>query len=258
MKNRLFNLFAAVFLLTALLLPQTAAAAGSSFEGDDELRAGDRVTVTYYVNGDSLYAVTASMDYDSSQLEWLSISSEMGGAWKLEENGSSHILLYDTGVSSPIDGWEAAFSVTFRVRSGVSVGDTVSASISATASDGVNDISLNTAYWEAEILPALSDDAELDDLWCDETDIGFTGGSEYSITVPYSASSLSLDWDRSHSGASVSVSGNSLSVGENTVTVSVTAEDGTMRRYYIYVTREQDPNYKASQDAALRSLTVSA
>ena len=258
MKNRLFNLFAAVFLLTALLLPQTAVAAGSSFEGDDELRAGDRVTVTYYVNGDSLYAVTASMDYDSSQLEWLSISSEMGGAWKLEENGSSHILLYDTGVSSPIDGWEAAFSVTFRVRSGVSVGDTVSASISATASDGVNDISLNTAYWEAEILPALSDDAELDDLWCDETDIGFTGGSEYSITVPYSVSSLSLDWDRSHSGASVSVSGNSLSVGENTVTVSVTAEDGTTRRYYIYVTREQDPNYKASQDAALRSLTVSA
>lgn len=258
MKNRLFNLFAAVFLLTALLLPQTAAATGSSFEGDDELRAGDRVTVTYYVNGDSLYAVTASMDYDSSQLEWLSISSEMGGAWKLEENGSSHILLYDTGVSSPIDGWEAAFSVTFRVRSGVSVGDTVSASISATASDGVNDISLNTAYWEAEILPALSDDAELDDLWCDETDIGFTGGSEYSITVPYSVSSLSLDWDRSHSGASVSVSGNSLSVGENTVTVSVTAEDGTTRRYYIYVTREQDPNYKASQDAALRLLTVSA
>ena len=39
MKNKVLKLFAAVFLLTALLLPQTAAATGSSFEGDDELRA---------------------------------------------------------------------------------------------------------------------------------------------------------------------------------------------------------------------------
>ncbi len=259
MKKWLFHILLPSLLAAVLILaPQRAEAAGSSFEGDDdELRAGDRVTVTYYVSGDNLYGITASMDYDSSKLEWLSISNELGGAWKLDENGSSSILLYDSGVSDPIDGWEAAFSVTFRVRSGVSAGATVSASVSGTASDGSSDSSLGTAYWEAEILPPLSDDAELDDLWCDEADIGFTGGSEYSIEVPYDVTELELDWEKSHSGASVSVSGNSLSVGSNTVTLTVTAEDGTVRRYYLYVTRGQDPNYKPGSDASLSALSVS-
>lgn len=258
MKKWFLHILIPSLLAAALILaPQRAEAVGSSFEGDDALRAGDRVTVTYYVSGDSLYGITASMDYNSAQLEWLSISNELGGAWKLEENGSGRILLYDAGLSTPINGWEAAFSVTFRVRSGISAGTTVSASISGTASDGSSDSPLGTAYWEAEILPPLSGDAELDDLWCDEADIGFTGGSEYSIEVPYHVTELDLDWDRSHSGASVSVSGNSLSVGPNTVTITVTAENGNTKRYYLYVTRGQDPNYQPSNDAALSALSIS-
>lgn len=245
----------ALLLFFALTMPR-AEAAGSSYEGSSSLRAGDRVSVTYYATGDGLYGVDATLSYDGGSLELLYFSQEIGGSWSMDDNGNN-IVLSDTKQSSPINGWTALFSAIFRVRSGVASGTTVSSSVSATASDGVQDIELGTAYWSAEILPPLSGNAKLDDLWCDEADIGFTGGSEYSITVPYSVSSLSLDWDRAHSGSSVSVSGNSLSVGPNTVTVTVTAEDGTTRRYFLYVTRQQDPNYVPSNDAALASLTVS-
>ena len=70
--------------------------------------------------------------------------------------------------------------------------------------------------------------------------------------------SLSLDYDTADSGADVYVSGNDLSVGSNTVTVSVEAEDGTMKYYTIEVTRQQDPNYKAGTDATLDKLKVSS
>ena len=42
------------------------------------------------------------------------------------------------------------------------------------------------------------------------------------------------------------------------MTVTVTAENGNTKRYYIYVTRQQDPNYVPSTDAALSSMTPSA
>ena len=255
-----FSKFTSVALLLVILLaltPQRAEAAGGSFEGSGAMWAGDRVTVTYYVNGSNLYGVDASLDYDGGTLEWLSVSQEIGGSWNLEHNGSS-ILLWDSKMSMPINGWTAVFSATFRVRDGVSPGSVVSASVYATASDGSSDISLGSAYWSADILAPLSGDADLDDLWCDNADLDFTGGTEYSITVPYSVSSLSLDWDRSHSGSSVSVYGNDLAVGSNTVTVEVTAENGNTKHYYIYVTREQDPNYVPSSDATLSALYVSS
>lgn len=249
-------------LLTCLMLwavlPQQAHAAGISFSGSGSLRAGNTVTVTFSVSGSNILAIEATLNYDSSTLELQGTKRLIGGSWDMQQNGSK-IILRDTALSSPINSSTGVFSATFRVKSGVSAGTTVSASVSGVyVSDGSSDISLGSASWSAEILPPLSGNANLDDLWCDNAELNFTGGTEYSITVPYSVSSLDLDWERAHSGSSVSVSGNSLSVGSNTVTVTVEAENGTTKRYYIYVTRQQDPNYVPSTDAALSSLSLSA
>ena len=55
----------------------------------------------------------------------------------------------------------------------------------------------------------------------------------------------------------MSVSGNdALVVGVNTVTLKVTAANGSTKTYTIDVTRQQDPNYKPSTDATLSSLTL--
>ena len=75
---------------------------------------------------------------------------------------------------------------------------------------------------------------------------------DYTATVDYSYSSLAVTANPADSKASVtSVTGNdSLEVGENTVSVVVTAEDGSTSTYNIVVTRraEDDPENADKQD----------
>lgn len=75
---------------------------------------------------------------------------------------------------------------------------------------------------------------------------------DYTATVDYSCSSLAVTANLADSKASVtSVTGNdSLEVGENTVSVVVTAEDGSTSTYNIVVTRraEDDPENADKQD----------
>ena len=258
MKKLLSSLFC-IFLLCFSLLcvkPLRADAASSSLSGRGSLRAGDTVTATFSVSGSDVSYIEVSLNYDSSTLEYHGSKKIIqSGQWDMQENNGK-FQLEDTSQSSPINSSTQVFSVTFRVKSNVSVGSTVSASISGYVSNMSGDSSVS-ASWSAEILPPLSGNADLDDLWCYNADLNFTGSTEYSITVPYEVSSLDLDWDRAHGGSYVSVSGNSLSVGSNTVTVTVEAENGNTKRYYIYVTREQDPNYVPSSDATLSSLSPS-
>lgn len=63
--------------------------------------------------------------------------------------------------------------------------------------------------------------------------------TEYTATVPYSSASLTFNATTRDDGASVAVSGaDALAVGENTVTVTVTAENGAKKTYTVTVTRE--------------------
>lgn len=75
---------------------------------------------------------------------------------------------------------------------------------------------------------------------------------DYTATVDYNCSSLAVTANPADSKASVtSVTGNdSLEVGENTVSVVVTAEDGSTSTYNIVVTRrtEDDPENADKQD----------
>lgn len=75
---------------------------------------------------------------------------------------------------------------------------------------------------------------------------------DYTATVDYSCSSLAVTANPADSKASVtSVTGNdSLEVGENMVSVVVTAEDGSTSTYNIVVTRraEDDPENADKQD----------
>ena len=255
-STRLFTLAAALLLCFALL-PQRAEAASSGMSGSSSLRAGDQVTVTFSVSGSGILAIECNLSYDSSKLDLLGATNLLGGSWDVQQNGSKY-LIRDTSVSKPISGTSSVLSFTFRVKSGVSAGSTVSAQMSnVVVSDGESDYSAGSASWSAKIQAPLSNNANLSSLTCSNVSLGFNGGTEYSVTVPYEVTSLDLDWSVAHSGARASVSGNSLSVGSNTVTITVTAENGATKRYYIYVTRQEDPNYVPSSDATLSGLTPS-
>ncbi len=242
-------------LLVISLLPQQAHAASASLSASSSyLRAGNSFTLYLSVSGSDVAGIEASLSYDSSALTYNGYSNNIGGNWVLSES-SRYFTMYNSA-GDTFSGSTRLIALSFTVKSDASAGADLSVSVSGTASEGGSDSSFY-ASWSDEVLPPLSGNANLDDLWCYNADLDFTGSTEYSVTVPYSVSSLDLDWDRAHSGSYVSVSGNSLSVGSNTVTITVEAENGNTKRYYIYVTREQDPNYVPSSDATLSSLSPS-
>lgn len=73
---------------------------------------------------------------------------------------------------------------------------------------------------------------------------------EYALTIPYETSAVNVTAAPTDSKATVAVEGNKdLKEGENTVTVKVTAEDGSTSNYTIKVTRKRVP-------VALKSLVI--
>lgn len=72
--------------------------------------------------------------------------------------------------------------------------------------------------------------------------------TEYSMKVGSDVDSIKVDAKAEDSKAKVSVSGNkNLSIGENTITIKVTAEDKTVRTYKIAVTKEEKEQLKLSE-----------
>lgn len=65
---------------------------------------------------------------------------------------------------------------------------------------------------------------------------------EYEVSVPYETEMIIVSaLTEDEKNAEVSVQGSTdLQVGRNTVVVTVTAENGTEKRYYLYVTREKE------------------
>ena len=246
-------------LCLVMLWPQTALAAPSaSLSGDSSIQAGSDVTLTLKVSGSNVMGVEATLNYDSSVLEYRSYSGKLSG-WDVVPNGTKFVMY---GVGNPINSSASVVSVTFRVKSGLDVGTALSASFSnITVSDGNSDNSVPSASWSGKVGAAPSNNCAISSLTCSNATLSpefSSSNTAYTATVPYDVTELKLDWRTADSGARVSVSGNSLVVGENTVTVTCTAPSGAQKYYVITVTRQQDPNYKPSDDALLADLKLDA
>ncbi len=102
--------------------------------------------------------------------------------------------------------------------------------------------------------PTLSNDNYLTSLEIDGYELEFDKNlNSYNLLVPFEVSSLRLDYTKSSSKSSVMISGNeSFIINEvNTVEISVTAEDGSLRVYTLNVTRSP-----LSSDNKLEKLLV--
>lgn len=86
-----------------------------------------------------------------------------------------------------------------------------------------------------------------------------SNNENYSISVPYSISSLNINAKAEDSKAKVSISNNKLVAEETTaVKITVTAENGSTKTYTINATRGKDPNKVLSTNNYLSNLTVSS
>ena len=258
MKKRVSSLIKLLLVLALVfvLLPQRVEAAEAGLSGSGTVQAGSTVKLTLNVSGSNIMGVTATLDYDSSALEFESYSQLVNG-WSMDVNGVN-FLLY--GVSNPINSSTGVVSVTFRVKSGLSAGSALTASFkNITVTDGSSESNIGTASWNGKVDAPLSSNCDLSSLSCSNATLSpafSKNTTNYTATVPYSVESLNLSYKAADGSAKVSVSGNSLVVGSNTVTVTCTAATGAKKSYTISVTREQDPNYKPSTDAMLKELTL--
>lgn len=238
---------------------ETYAAGSCIVTSGDTARSGGRVYVTVSVWANNLYGFSGSLSY-SDNLTLKEITQNVGGKWDVSYNNGV-VVGQDLAMSSPLNSQTVAFTATFDVSSSAKTGDTVYVKFNGIeGSDGSSSpLSINGDTWERTVAAAPSGNNQLASLSCSNATLSpaFSGSTtNYSCTVPFSVSSLDLSYTKSDSGASVTVSGNSLVVGENTVTLTVKAANGSEKYYTISVTREQDPNYKAGTDAALRELTI--
>lgn len=254
--SSLIKLMLTLALTVLMLLPQRAEAASASLSGNSTIQAGSTVTLTLSVSGSNVMGVDATLSYDSNTLEFTNYDQKISG-WTMDYSNNKFVLY---GVSNPINSSTSVLSVTFRVKSGLSSGTALTAGFKGiTVSDGTKDESVSDASWSGKVDAPLSSNCDLGSLSCSNATLSpaFSKNTTYyTTTVPYSVESLNLSYKPADGSAKASVSGNSLVVGSNTVTITCTAPTGAKKTYTITVTREQDPNYKPSTDAALKELTL--
>ena len=238
-------------LLVVTLLPQTARAAGASLTGTASLQAGDTVTLTLSVPS-KVYGLTAELSY-SSNLSFTNYNCSVSG-WSIIVNNNM-FSVYGTSSSSG-----GVVTIKMKVSGSAKEGDALSATFSnIVVSDGNSDTDLGSASWSGKVGAAPSGNCDLSSLSCSNATLSPSFSAKttnYTCTVPFAVSSLDLNYKKADSTASVSVSGNDLAVGANTVSIKVTAANGASKTYTIDVTRQQDPNYKPSTDAALSTLSL--
>ena len=254
MKNRFLRTAASAVLTVLLvltLLPQRALAAGATLTGTSALLPGDTVTLTLSVPS-KVYGLSADLSY-SSNLSLSNYNCSVSG-WSIVMNNNK-FSAYGTSSSSG-----GVVTIKMKVSSGAKEGDALSAAFSnVVVSDGNSDTDLGSASWSGKITAAPSGNCDLSSLSCSNATLSPSFSAKttyYTCTVPFAVEKLELNYKKADNTSSVSVSGNELAVGANTVTVKVTAANGTTKTYTIDVTRQQDPNYKASTDAALSTLTI--
>ena len=253
-KNRILKSLLLALALVLVLLPQRVEAAEASLSGSSTIQAGSTVKLTLSVSGSNIMGVDATLDYDSSVLEFTNYDNQLS-SWTMVNNGMKFVLYGVDPISS-----SSVLSVTFRVKSDLAAGTALTASFkNITVSDGNDESNIGAASWSGKVDAPLSSNCDLGSLSCSNATLSpaFSKSTTYyTATVPYAVESLNLSYKAADGSAKVSVSGNSLVVGSNTVTVTCTAATGAKKTYTISVTRQQDPNYKPSTDALLKELTL--
>lgn len=123
----------------------------------------------------------------------------------------------------------------------------------STPNQGASAFSI-TGFSYSNLRDPLSNNADLNDLKVDGTSVsGFSSGNTgpYTVNVPNNTTSITVEGTASDPKASVNaIGGSNLIVGDNSVTVTVTAEDGTTKKDYLVTV------HRISNDADLNDLKV--
>ncbi len=272
MKNRLkkavsYIVLAGLFLCLLTIVPAAELKASFSLKGPSSLRAGDSVTIQIKADGEGVLGIRAEVTYDKNQLTYSSSSGTLS-KWKVEiteENGKLSIWAEENNdFKSPINSSVTLIKLNFKASEKLKENDSVSVKLKVLEASSTEDSIENiSATYSVKVSKPLSDNCDLSSLSVDGYNLvpDFSPDiTDYEIDeeVAFTQSSLKVTAKASDSEASVDVSGARLSVGENTIKIKVTAEDGkTAKTYKIKAVMAQDPDYVPSSDATLSEIALS-
>ena len=230
-SRNLSALFVALVMILGLTTPISWAASCTVTFSDPTVTVGNNVTINVKVSG-SVAAATIWMNYDQRYLQF--VSGDLGYG-----TGDGGTVLLDKENTSGAG--SLSFSMTFKT---LKTGKT---SINCTNYDIVDGnaeqvtANMGNSVVTINAKPTASSNNNLSALSISPGTLspGFSAGTtSYRASVSNSTTSVAVSARAADSKAKVAVWGNTgLDVGNNTVTVQVTAENGSKKTYTITVNR---------------------
>lgn len=250
MKKLLSIILVLTIFAVAFCIPANAASV--SLSGPTSAESGSTVTFSVQASaGEGLTGLSATIIPDSG-LVVKSVSGCPAG-W-LSASNTNAISIAGTNTVSSV-------SVTITCEVTGNPGDSRTLTISNVKTSNANgqDSAAGGSSKTISVAAPKSGENRLASLSASGYSISFNENTTtYDIgKVPFDVSSISINAKAKDPEASVRIAGNGLVVGQNTITVTVTAPNGSSKQYYIKVVREQDPNYKPGSDGTLSELSIS-
>ncbi|UKS24085.1 cadherin-like beta sandwich domain-containing protein [Paenibacillus sp. HWE-109] len=246
--------------VTTVTYTAASPSATVAVNGGENLVVGNNaitVTVTAQDGTTKIYSIavtrqTQSLSSDASLVD-LRVNGTTVNGFASDKLGYALLVPYETTVTT-VTYTAASSAATVAVHGGENlvVGNNA-ITVTVTAQDGTTKIYSIAVTRQTQ---ALSSDASLVDLRVNGTTVnGFASDKlGYALLVPYVTTVTKVTYTAASLFATVAVNGGeNLVVGNNPVTVTVTAQDGTTKVYSIAVTRQTQA---LSSDASLVDLRV--
>ncbi len=228
MKKNFLNKILYILLLTVgflfILEIKSNAASLSVSTSKSSVSPGGTFTVTVTVNGGAGKVVTTVSNGSGSKTGFLDNSSysftcTAGSSGSVTIRASGSIADYTTEEESNKSASKTVKIVKANSNSGSSSNNTTTIKPKKSSDTTLSELTVE----EGTISPEFDNDVK-----------------EYTLTVPNEITKINVKATPTDNKATVKVEGNEdLKEGENPVTITVTAEDGTTDKYTINVTRER-------------------
>ncbi len=232
-----FSYFITTVLFTLLLSIQALASSAAITFSDPSVTVGSDVNVTMKVaSGDATLArADVTLSYDANLLEFVSGTDASGGAGTVRINGGTNgsgtgTLEYNLKFHTL-----SAGTATLTVQNyNIYDADESFAELEHQGSSTVTISSAAAASTNTQLSSLVVSPGTLSPAFAADT-------TNYSLIVGSGVDTLAINAIAADTGASVEVSGNEqLSMGENTVTITVTAADGASQAVYTLAVKKQE------------------
>lgn len=255
MKKHLCLVLCLTLLIGLLaVLPASAAATVTATASGSSVLVNSTVTLTLKFDGGDkgIGSLDAQLQYNAKSFEYVSCTNATA-------NGSAGVVKLSYFSSEAVPSKTVAVTLTFKAIAAGS-GDF---SLTTEGMWDDTDALLGTPSAKVEVAatnPTLSGNANLASLKPSKgtlTPKFSANTTEYTVSVDYSVTSLTLSATTADKGAKTAISGkNALAVGKNTRVITVTAPNGSTKKYTVVITREPQKATTTGQSGGTTTTTA--